>query len=139
MASPPPSAPPTTPATPAAAAAHAPAAPPAPLELELGLPPPETPPPIVSDTADGATRLLATAYIGIGNRLHLRGDGPGLSWEKGVPLQFVSIGKWRWEAPMPATAPFRVKLYKNDTHECTALGELTLDPGRQVEVRAEFG
>ena len=47
-------------------------------------------------TSDGFTRLVATAYIGIGNRLFIRGDGPGLSWEKGVPLQFVSIGKWRW-------------------------------------------
>ena len=47
-------------------------------------------------TSDGATRLIATAYIGIGNRLFIRGEGPGLSWEKGIPLQFVSIGKWRW-------------------------------------------
>ena len=46
---------------------------------------------------DGATRLLVTAYIGIGNRLFIRGDAPGLSPDKGIPLQFVSIGKWRWE------------------------------------------
>ncbi|MDI1319435.1 MAG: hypothetical protein PSW75_04465, partial [bacterium] len=45
-------------------------------------------------SSDGATRLLATAYIGIGNKLFIRGDGPGLSWDKGVPMQFVSIGKW---------------------------------------------
>ena len=41
-------------------------------------------------SADGATRLIVTAYIGIGNRLFIRGDGPGLTWEKGVPLSFVS-------------------------------------------------
>jgi hypothetical protein len=88
-------------------------------------------------TSDGATRLIATAYIGIGNRLFIRGEGPGLSWEKGVPLQFVSIGKWRWETP-DATGPVSFKLYKNDTVECTALGMQNLDAGHQQELTASF-
>jgi hypothetical protein len=88
-------------------------------------------------TSDGATRLLVTAYIGIGNRLFIRGEGPGLSWEKGTPLQFVSIGKWRWETN-DASAPVRFKLYKNDELECSALGALSLDPGHQQEVTAAF-
>ncbi len=88
-------------------------------------------------SSDGATRLIATAYIGIGNRLFIRGDGPGLSWDKGVPLQFISIGKWRWETP-DASAPISFKLYKNDDTECAALGTLTLDPGHQQEVTAKF-
>jgi ribosomal protein L29 len=90
-----------------------------------------------SIASDGVTRLMATAYIGIGNKLFLRGDGPGLSWEKGVPLQFVSIGKWRWETP-DATAAVTVKLYKNDQQECAELGPVTLQPGRQHEVTADF-
>lgn len=88
-------------------------------------------------SADGATRLIATAYIGIGNRLFIRGDGPGLSWDKGVPLQFVSIGKWRWETA-DATAPISFKLYKNDELECAGLGSQTLDPGHQHELTAKF-
>jgi hypothetical protein len=88
-------------------------------------------------SSDRATRLLVTAYIGIGNRLFIRGDGPGLSWDKGVPLQFVSIGKWRWESA-DATGPVRYKLYKNDAVECTALGEQQVDPGQQQEVAAAF-
>ena len=88
-------------------------------------------------TSDGATRLLVTAYIGIGNRLFIRGEGPGLSWEKGVPLQFVSIGKWRWETN-DANAPVRFKLYKNDDLECAALGAQSLDPGHQQELTAAF-
>ncbi len=88
-------------------------------------------------SADGATRLLVTAYIGIGNRLFLRGEGPGLSWDKGVPLNFVSIGKWRWETS-DATAAIRAKLYKNDEIECTALGTLTVEAGQQAEVTAAF-
>jgi len=88
-------------------------------------------------TSDGFTRLIATAYIGIGNKLFIRGEGPGLSWEKGVPLQFVSIGKWRWETA-DATAPIRAKLYKNDQTECTSVGTLTMEPGHQHEVNAGF-
>jgi hypothetical protein len=87
--------------------------------------------------ADGATRVLVTAYIGIGNRLFIRGEGPGLTWERGVPLQFVSIGKWRWETA-EATAPVTFRLYKNDETECTALGRRTLAPGRQQEFQAAF-
>jgi F0F1-type ATP synthase membrane subunit b/b' len=88
-------------------------------------------------SSDGATRLLVTAYIGIGNRLFIRGAGPGLSWEKGVPLQFVSIGKWRWETN-DASGAVEFKLYKNDDVECSALGAQKLDPGYQQEVTASF-
>jgi hypothetical protein len=88
-------------------------------------------------TSDGATRLIVTAYIGIGNRLFIRGSGAGLSWEKGVPLQFISIGKWRWETN-DATAPLEFKLYKNDDVECAALGTQSLEPGHQHEVTAAF-
>ena len=88
-------------------------------------------------SSDGSTRLLVTAYIGIGNRLFVRGEGPGLSWDKGVPLQFVSIGKWRWESA-DATAPVKYKLYKNDETECTSLGTQSIDPAHQQEVTATF-
>ncbi len=87
--------------------------------------------------SDGATRLFVTAYIGIGNRLFIRGDGAGLNPDKGVPLQFVSIGKWQWESK-DATEPLRVRLYKNDEIECLSPGELSLEPGHQIEVSASF-
>ncbi|HTJ80004.1 MAG TPA: hypothetical protein VL357_13505 [Rariglobus sp.] len=88
-------------------------------------------------SSDGFTRLIATAYIGIGNKLFIRGEGPGLSWDKGIPLQFVSIGKWRWETA-DATTPVKAKLYKNDQTECTAVGLITLEPGHQHDVNAGF-
>jgi hypothetical protein len=89
-----------------------------------------------SVSIDGATRLLVTAYIGIGNKLFIRGDGPGLSPDKGVPMQFVSIGKWGWSTD-DATGPVACKLYKND--ETAALsGEIFLEPGQHVEVSALF-
>ena len=116
-------------------AAEEPAAPPA--SNEFSQEPPEETRATSAVSADGATRLLVTAYVGIGNRLFVRGDGPGLSRDKGVPLQFVSIGKWRWETA-DATAPIHVKLYKNDQVECSALGEIALEPGHQAEVTANF-
>jgi hypothetical protein len=88
-------------------------------------------------SSDGATRLVVTAYIGIGNRLFIRGEGPGLSWDSGVPLTFVSIGKWRWDTN-DATSSVRFKLYKNDEAECTALGERSVEPGAQLELTASF-
>jgi hypothetical protein len=105
--------------------------------LDLGLNTDAAEPMQSAPTADGFTRLIATAYIGIGQKLYLRGDGPGLSWEKGVPLQFVSIGKWLWQTA-DAKAPFTAKLYKNDQVECTSLGEITLEPGSLNEVNAGF-
>ncbi|MDQ5978862.1 MAG: hypothetical protein QG602_1836 [Verrucomicrobiota bacterium] len=126
---------------------------PAPAEPAASTPAEATPAPLTGDeptsvveeapakaessaSSDGATRLLVTAYIGIGNKLFIRGEGPGLSWDKGVPMQFVSIGKWGW-ASHEATGPVKCKLYKND--EAAALsGEVSLDPGKHVEVTALF-
>ena len=87
-------------------------------------------------SADGLTRLTVVSYIGIGNKLYLRGEGPGLSWDKGVPLQFVSIGRWRWETG-DATAPVKCKVYKNDKVEAP-LGTLMLPSGTEQEVTAAF-
>jgi hypothetical protein len=107
-------------------------------ELPLASPAPyDTAPPEPAVSADGATRLIVTAYIGIGNRLFIRGDGPGLTWEKGVPLSFVSIGKWRWETN-DATTAVTFRIYKNDETECVALGEQSLAPGAQQDLTASF-
>ncbi|HTT57481.1 MAG TPA: hypothetical protein VMF63_10250 [Opitutaceae bacterium] len=87
-------------------------------------------------SADGRTRLTVVSYIGIGNKLYLRGDGPGLSWDKGVPLQFVSIGRWRWETG-DASAPVNCKIFKNDKLEAPG-GPITLAPGTEQEITAAF-
>ena len=98
--------------------------------------PPEEGRPVPAMSADGLTRLTVVSYIGIGNKLYLRGEGPGLSWDKGVPLQFVSIGRWRWETG-DATAPVKCKVYKNDKVEAP-LGTLMLPSGTEQEVTAAF-
>jgi hypothetical protein len=87
-------------------------------------------------SSDGSTRLLVTAYIGIGNKIFVRGEGPGLSWEKGVPMEFVSIGKWSWKAS-DATAPVKIQLYKND--DLAAQGDaIAIPAGHHVEATPVF-
>ncbi|MBK8479324.1 MAG: hypothetical protein IPL39_24505 [Opitutaceae bacterium] len=87
-------------------------------------------------TADGYTRLLVTAYIGIGNKVFIRGDGPGLSRDKGIPMEFVSIGKWSWETS-DAVDPVTIQLFKND--DLPAQGEpLSLPPGHHLEATPVF-
>ncbi|MDR1788848.1 MAG: hypothetical protein LBR12_00550 [Opitutaceae bacterium] len=109
------------------------------LEMDLGIAEPEAEPLRAEKfrSTDGATRLVATAYIGIGNKLFIRGEGAGLSPDKGVPLKFVSIGKWSWETE-DADAPIRARLYKNDQLACETPGEFTLEPGCQHELTVRF-
>jgi hypothetical protein len=83
-----------------------------------------------------STSLIATAYIGIGNKLFLRGDGPGLSWEEGVPMQFLSIGKWGWST-LGVEAPVTCRIYKNDD-EPAIDGDILLNPAELKEISPRF-
>ena len=84
----------------------------------------------------GSTSLVATAYIGIGNKLYLRGDGPGLSWERGVPMQFLAIGKWGWTTT-EAAVPVTCRVYRND--DTPMLEEnIVIDPGSKSEITPKF-
>ena len=44
----------------------------------------------------GMTTVIAKVMIGIGNKPFVRGEGPGLSWDEGVAMNFLEIGKWAW-------------------------------------------
>ncbi len=135
--------PPTQPAKPEAAAESAPdeealpAQPTAPLELALeGMPEPRPPMRLNRREPPGSTSLVATAYIGIGNKLYLRGDGPGLSWEQGVPMQFLAIGKWGWTTT-EAAVPVTCRVYRND--DTPMLEEnIVIDPGTKAEITPKF-
>jgi hypothetical protein len=85
---------------------------------------------------EDSTSLIATAYIGIGNKLFLRGDGPGLSWEEGVPMQFLSIGKWGWSS-LDIDAPITCRIYKNDD-EPPIDGDIILNPSELKEISPRF-
>ena len=84
----------------------------------------------------GATVLVAQVLIGIGNKPYIRGTGPGLSPDKGIPMEFLEIGKWQWTAP-EGEGPFSCQIYKND--EVPADGEpVELEPGQRRTVSPSF-
>lgn len=82
------------------------------------------------------TTLVAQVLIGIGNKPYVRGIGPGLSLEKGVPMQFVEIGKWEWVSPN-GHEPVSIQIYKNDEVPST-IGEITIEPGQRRAVTPTF-
>ena len=92
----------------------------------------------VAETSDngGATAVVAKVKIGIGNKPFLRGEGPGLSWEEGVPMNFVEIGKWAW-SPSDKDAPLVVQVYRND-EDPDPTGKHEVEPGQKLELSPDF-
>lgn len=83
------------------------------------------------------TALIAHVMIGIGNKPYLRGHGPGLSPEKGVPMEYVDVGRWQWVAP-ESGSPLTVTLWKND--EVPAEGDpVGVPSGMTLEIHPHFG
>ncbi|MGB0742945.1 MAG: hypothetical protein ACPGSB_00330 [Opitutales bacterium] len=81
--------------------------------------------------------ITAAVFIGIGNKPYLRGSGAGLSWEKGVLMEFQEIGKWRWVAPSETEEPLELQIYRND-EDADKSGKYTLEPGQKLEVSPVF-
>jgi hypothetical protein len=101
------------------------------LALELPAPTRRKAPP------RGATGLIATAYIGIGNKLYVRGEGAGLSWDRGQPMDFLAIGRWGWTASGESAEPITYRIYRND--EEPALDEpAVIEPGETKQVAPRF-
>jgi hypothetical protein len=98
----------------------------------------EVTPSAPESAADGTgTALIVNLMIGIGNKPFVRGTGPGLSQDKGVPMSFLGIGRWQWISPDPE-APATVEVWKNDQ---SPMGEpLHLSGGEPLEVdEGHFG
>jgi hypothetical protein len=49
-----------------------------------------------------STTIIAIADIGWGNTLYIRGDGIGLSWEKGIPMTNTHPDRWEWKTVLPS-------------------------------------
>ena len=83
------------------------------------------------------TALIVNLMIGIGNKPFVRGTGPGLSQDKGIPMSFLGIGRWQWVSPDPE-APATVEVWKNDQ---SPMGEpLHISGGEPLEVdEGHFG
>ena len=128
-----------------------------PEELDLGLPDPEETlrkvdallageessekvdkPEVTKESKEnsGPTTVVANVMIGIGNKPYLRGEGPGLSWEEGVPMNFIEIGKWAW-SPSRKNASLTVQVYRNDQDPDKG-GKIEVKPGQKLEITPDF-
>lgn len=55
------------------------------------------------------TSVVIQYDIGFSNHFSIRGEGAGLSWEKGVPLTNIKSNEWIWETDLPfETCHFKV-------------------------------
>lgn len=90
------------------------------------LPVPEGELPLIEDLPH--TALILKAAFGPGERPYLRGNAPGLSVKKSVPMDYSGSDTWRFDFdPMKENA--EITIFRNDTNE--ALGEpFTLRAGK---------
>jgi hypothetical protein len=86
-------------------------------------------------SAPKATTIEAKIDAGFGNTVYLRGKGPGLSWERGVPCVCVNRDTWRWTAPIAEKVT--VKLLLNDSVWAQG-ADLVVGPGEKVKVVPAF-
>ena len=93
--------------------------------------------PAVKKTAAKRPPTVITVHvdIGFGNTLYLRGDGPGLSWDKGVPLDCLADDKWA--LTIEHGMPFTFKVLLNDLVWCTG-DDYTVAPGASIAITPEF-
>jgi len=92
-------------------------------------------PVVAAKRSSKVTTIEAKIDVGFGNNLFLRGEGNGLSWNSGVPLQCVDGKTWRWSTQ--ATDNLKFKLLLNDA--IWSQGEdLLAKPGQKVEIQPNF-
>lgn len=77
------------------------------------------------------TRIVAQVDIGFGNALYVRGDGPGLSWNQGTPMECVAND--RWELTLgESSRPISFKVLLNDATWCTGADSVVASGGTAI-------
>ena len=73
--------------------------------------------PVKKATSSKASKtvVVANVDVGFGNMLYLRGNAPGLSWKKGVPMDCDSANSWSITMSGVKDA-FEFKVLINDIH-----------------------
>jgi hypothetical protein len=92
--------------------------------------------PVRSTTPPKTAAIIeAKIDVGFGNQLFLRGEGAGLSWDRGIPLECVDSKTWR--LTVPAQEKLVIKLLLNDS--VWAKGEdVAVTPGQRLEIAPAF-
>lgn len=82
------------------------------------------------------TTIVAAVDVGFGNSLLLRGEGPGLSWDVGVPMACVADDRWSITLP-ESGQPIICKFLINDG-AWSAGEDYTVLPGSSVVLSPTF-
>jgi hypothetical protein len=89
-----------------------------------------------SDRLEPLTIVEAQSDVGMGNALFIRGEGEGLSWNKGQPLSRFDASKWIWSSHQSGKKVV-FKLLLND--RIWARGQdVEVRAGRRVELAPVF-
>jgi len=86
--------------------------------------------------AKSKTIITAKIDIGFGNTLFLRGDGPGLSWDAGVPMNSVDDDTWT-ATITGATSQVIFKFLVNDI-TWNVGDDYVIDPSSEVILAPSF-
>lgn len=82
------------------------------------------------------TTIIARIDVGFGNLLYVRGEGPGLSWDRGLPMSCVGSDQWQLTLGESAR-PFTFKFLVNDLTWSSG-ADFTVDSGGSVTLTPEF-
>jgi hypothetical protein len=91
--------------------------------------------PVAAGASAPVTTIEVKKDVGFGNAVFMRGQGGGLTWERGLPLVCVDAQTWRWSGV--AKDPIKFKVLINDKI-WSAGNDLVIAPGQKMEVAPEF-
>ncbi|MEY4939246.1 MAG: hypothetical protein RIQ93_981 [Verrucomicrobiota bacterium] len=80
--------------------------------------------------------VIARIDVGFGNALYVRGEGAGLSWDKGLVMNCVNDDEWQISLGQTDT-PVALKFLINDL-TWSAGPDFTVVPGVSITVTPEF-
>lgn len=121
-------------AAPKAAKIEKPAAPkaaPAPVP-----PKPVAPVKRAKPTGPQPTVIQANVDVGFGNALYIRGEGPGLNWDRGQTLDCLTDDLWCFTIEA-AAKPIIFKFLINDETWCTG-DDYVVEPGNKITLVPSF-
>ncbi len=94
------------------------------------------PPSVVARPTSSRVTITAKVDVGFGNSLYVRGDGAGLSWNKGILLENVSSDTWSIVLSK-VEKPIAFKFVMNDEVWCSGDDYLAA-PGDTVTATPVF-
>ncbi len=83
-----------------------------------------------------STSVVALIDVGFGNTLYIRGEGPGLSWDRGLPMECSAEDRWTITVS-DASVPVIFKLLLNDITWCSG-SDFVVEPGASITVTPSF-